>query len=677
MLRHSRIEDILEIVIENPPVNALGASVRRALFDAIDQAEKDALVRVLLIRGGGKLFSAGADISEFDRPEEEPGLSTLVDRIEDCAKPVVAVLHGQCLGGGLEVAMGCHFRIAASSTRLALPEVTLGLLPGAGGTQRLPRLVGAAAAVNMIATGAAITAQEAQASGLIDRLVDDAEFAAAALDYARTLVAPRRTRDLPVVTTADEVDAHVAANARKFGGLEAHKACIEAVKAATCQLFAQGLALEKSLFEKLVKSDQARALQHAFFAERRAATIADLPRDTAKRPIAQIGVIGAGTMGTGIAVNFLLAGLPVTLVEKGASALQRGVDTIARTFASGVAKGKMTADQEQRANSLLAPTIAFDDLSGSDLIIEAVFEDMTIKKEIFSTLDRIAKPGAILASNTSFLDINEMAGVTKRPEDVVGLHFFSPANIMKLVEVIQGARTGQDVLATCMGLAKRIGKAPVLSGVCYGFIGNRMLLPRLDQARQLLLEGATIAQIDAVSTRLGLPIGPLQMIDLAGVDIGWHRDPTRIDNLNDALCAKGRLGQKSGSGYYDYDERRRPVSSPEVDAIVQQFRADAGIVPRAISDDEIMVRTVYIMINEAALILEEGIAQRASDIDTVWMLGFGWPRWTGGPLWWATQTGIGSIIDGLERHRDHFGPFFAVAESLKKGSSRYQPFYPA
>ena len=677
MLSHSRIEDILEIIIENPPVNALGASVRRALFEAIDQAEQDAQVRVVLIRGGGKMFSAGADISEFDRPEEEPGLSAMVDRIEACTKPVVAVLHGQCLGGGLEVAMGCHYRIAARSTRLALPEVTLGLLPGAGGTQRLPRLVGAVAAVDMIATGAAMTAQDALEHGLIDRLVDDADIAAAARDYARTLAAPRRTGDLPVTATAEEIDGHVAANARKFGGLDAHRACVEAVKAATTQPFAQGLALEKSLFHQLVQSDQARALQHAFFAERRAATIADLPKDTPRRAIAQVGVIGAGTMGTGIAMNFLLAGLPVTLVEKDAGALQRGVDTIAKTFAASVTKGKMTADQERRANGLLAPTVAFDDLGASDLIIEAVFEDMAIKKELFGTLDRIAKPGAILASNTSFLDIDEMAAVTKRPQDVVGLHFFSPANIMKLVEVIQGAKTGQDVLATCMDLARRIGKAPVLSGVCYGFIGNRMLLPRLDQAKQLLLEGATIAQIDAVSTRLGLPIGPLQMIDLAGVDIGWHRDPSRIDNLNDALCAKGRLGQKSGGGYYDYDERRRPVSSPEVDAIVAQFRADAGIIPRAISDEEILVRTVTIMINEAALILEEGIAQRASDIDTVWMLGFGWPRWTGGPLWWATRTGIDGIIEGLERHRDRFGPSFAIADSLNKGSSRYQPFYPA
>ncbi|MEC3909536.1 3-hydroxyacyl-CoA dehydrogenase NAD-binding domain-containing protein [Sphingobium sp. CR2-8] len=677
MLSFKRTDDICEIIFENPPVNAFGASLRKALLEAVNRAEDDALIRVVLLRGVGKMFSAGADISEFDRPEEAPGLSELVDRIEACSKPVLGVLHGQCLGGGLEVAMGCHYRIAARSTRIALPEVTLGLLPGAGGTQRLPRLIGAIAALDMIVTGAPISAQEGEALGLIDQLADDQELASVALEYARTLSTPRRTGDRAVAASADEVDAYVAANPRKYGGLEADKACVEAVKAATHEPFAQGLALEKSLFDRLVKSDQARALQHAFFAERRAATIADLPKDMPKRSIGQVGVIGAGTMGTGIAMNFLIAGIPVILVEKQADALQRGVETIARTFASSVAKGKMKADQEGRANALLTPTIAFDALSACDLIIEAVFEDMAVKKDIFRTLDQIAKPGAILASNTSFLDIDEMAAVTQRPDDVVGLHFFSPANIMKLIEVIKGAQTGQDVLATCMDLARRIGKAPVLSGVCYGFIGNRMLLPRLDQAKQLLLEGATIAQIDSVSIRLGLPVGPLQMIDLAGVDIGWHRDPSRIDNLNDALCASGRLGQKSGAGYYDYDDRRRPVCSPAVDAIIQQFRAEAGIEPRPVSDEEILVRTVHIMINEAALILEEGIAQRASDIDTVWMLGFGWPRWTGGPLWWAQQKGVDGIVEDLERHRGSFDPSFAVAKSLKKGSQNYQPFYPA
>ena len=577
------------------------------------------------------------------------------------------------LGGGLEVALGAHYRIATAKAKLGLPEVALGLLPGAGGTQRLPRLIGAEAALEMIVSGTPIAAIQAAKIGLIDKLADEAELAAEALALARTAKTPRRVGDVIVSADPALFDRFAEVNARKIKSLHAPAACIEAVKAATELPLDAGQQKERALFAELVESDQSKALRHAFFAERTAARIDGVPKGLPLRTIATVGVIGAGTMGGGIAMNFLSAGIPVTIVEMAQDALDRGTELIRRNYEATAAKGRITAEQVDQAMGLLSPTLDFDALATCDLIIEAVYENMDVKKDIFARLDRIAKPGAMLASNTSYLSIDEIAMATSRPEDVLGLHFFSPANIMKLVEVVRGENTAPDALATGMDLARRIGKVPVVSGVCFGFIGNRMLEPRLLGAIDMLVAGATPEQVDRVSTVFGMPMGPLQMIDLAGVDIGWHRDPTRIESVRDALNAAGRWGQKAGAGFYDYDEKRRPAPSAAAQAIVEDFRARAGIAPRAISDEEILTRTLYVMINEGAKILDEGIAQRASDIDVVWMHGYGWPRHTGGPIFWANQIGLTTIVDALEKYRDLLGEDFALSPLLAACAAEGRP----
>lgn len=661
-------EDVLEIIIANAPVNALGAAVRSALAQAIDAAQADDQVKVILLRGAGKLFSAGADITEFDQPPTGCALPAIIDTVEASSKPIVAAIHGTALGGGLELALGCHYRLATPSAKMGLPEVSLGILPGAGGTQRLPRLVGLDAALAMIVSGSPVDASSALAMGLVDRLVDEEDFPAAAIAYARILDGPRRTRDKQVAHDAGAFERFAAANARRIETLDAPKACIEAVKASAELPFDEGLALERRLFEELVTGAQAKALRHAFFAERAAGKIADLPADTPRRPIAKVGVIGAGTMGGGISMNFLSAGIGVTIVEMTSDALDRGVGLMRANYEASARKGRLTNEQVEQAMNLLTPTLEFDGLGDCDLIIEAVYENMEVKKEIFARLDAIAKPGAILASNTSYLSIDEIASATNRPADVLGLHFFSPANIMKLVEVVRGEATAEDVLATGMQLARSIGKVPVVARVCYGFIGNRMLIPRQDNAYAMLLEGATPEQIDRVHTDFGMPMGPLQMIDLAGVDIGWHRDTNRIESLQDALCAAGRWGQKTKAGFYDYDEKRKPTPSPAVAEIIAEFRDRAGIEARAISDDEIVARTLYTMVNEGAKLLEEGIAQRASDIDVVWLYGYGWPRHKGGPMFWADEIGLTTVVQGLERYADRLGGDFAIAPLLAQQS---------
>ena len=661
-------EDVLEIIIANAPVNALGAAVRGALSQAIDAAQGDDQVKVILLRGAGKLFSAGADISEFDQPPTGCALPAIIDTIEASSKPIVAAIHGTALGGGLELALGCHYRLATPSAKMGLPEVSLGILPGAGGTQRLPRLVGLDAALAMIVSGSPVDASSALAMGLVDRLVDEEDFPAAAISYARILDAPRRTRDRQVADDAGAFDRFAAANARRIETLDAPKACIAAVKASVELPIDEGLALERKLFAELVTGAQAKALRHAFFAERAAGKIADLPADTPRRPIAKVGVIGAGTMGGGISMNFLSAGIGVTIVEMTREALDRGVGLMRANYEASARKGRLTIEEVEQAMGLLAPTLEFEALGDCDLIIEAVYENMEVKKEIFARLDAIAKPGAILASNTSYLSIDEIASATSRPADVLGLHFFSPANIMKLVEVVRGEATADDVLATGMQLARSIGKVPVVARVCYGFIGNRMLIPRQDNAYAMLLEGATPEQIDRVHTDFGMPMGPLQMIDLAGVDIGWHRDVDRIESLQDALCAAGRWGQKTKAGFYDYDEKRKPTPSPAVAEIIDEFRARAGMVARAISDEEIVARTLYTMVNEGAKLLEEGIAQRASDIDIVWLYGYGWPRHKGGPMFWADEIGLTTVVQGLERYADRIGEDFSTAPLLARQS---------
>jgi 3-hydroxyacyl-CoA dehydrogenase len=656
-------DDVLEIVLNNPPVNALSATLRQALDRGIAAAQTDANVRAIVIRGAGKLFSGGADITEFGRPPIEPMLPALADRIEASAKPVVAAIHGTCFGGGMEVALACHYRIATPAAKFGLPEVKLGLLPGAGGTQRLPRLIGAPAALDMIVSGEPVSSKKAEALGLVDRVVDENQLAQEAIAFAREIAAqrPRRTGERSVLAVPDEFERFIADNARKIRGRDAPAACIEAIKAATEVPLADGLALERSLFTKLLDGAQSHALRHLFFAERAAAKIDGIAKDILLRPTTRMGVIGAGTMGGGISMNFLSAGIPVTIVDMTQDALDRGVATIRKNYEATASKGRMTVGQVNQAMALLEPTLDFGALAACDVIIEAVYENMAVKKQIFVRLDTIAKPGAILASNTSYLDIDDIAAATARPQDVVGLHFFSPANVMKLVEVVRGAVTAADVLATAMSLVKRINKIAVVARVCHGFIGNRMLIPRQDQAAALLLEGATPSQVDRVHTAFGMPMGPFQMSDLAGVDIGWHRDVKRIESIKDALCAQGRWGQKTKAGFYDYDEKRNPTPSTVTAAIIERFRSAAGITPRLIGDEEIVVRTLYTMVNEAGKILEEGIAQRASDIDVVYAFGYGWPTVTGGPMFWADSIGLATLVDGLERYRERLGPHFSAA----------------
>jgi 3-hydroxyacyl-CoA dehydrogenase len=666
MIQQTRHDDVLELVIDNPPVNAMGQAIRQGLADALKAAEADDGVHAIVIRGGGTLFSGGADITEFSKPPMEPGLPQLVDAIEACAKPVVAAITGTCFGGGLEVALGCHYRVATASAKLGLPEVKLGILPGAGGTQRLPRVVGIEAALGMIVSGDPIGGGQAAKIGLVDKLVDEAVLSNEAVAFARTVDGPRRTGDRTATAEPGVFEKFATENARRIKGLDAPKACIEAVKLSTELPLAEGLERERDFFMRLVQGDQSKAMRHVFFAERAAAKIDGLPKDTQLRTVAKVGVIGAGTMGGGISMNFLSAGIPVTIVEMAQDALDRGTGVMRKNYEATAAKGRLTAEQVERAMGLLSPSLDFAALADCDLIIEAVYENMDVKKEIFTRLDGIAKPGAMLASNTSYLSIDEIAAVTSRPADVLGLHFFSPANVMQLVEVVRGAKTAPDALATAMALARKIRKVPVVAGVCYGFIGNRMLIPRQREANALLLEGATPEQVDRVHTRFGMPMGPFQMADLAGVDIGWHRDPSRIESLQDALCAENRWGQKTKAGFYDYDEKRKPTPSPVVAGIIDRFRAQAGTEQREITDEEITVRTLYTMVNEGAKILEEGIAQRASDIDVVWVYGYGWPRHVGGPMFWADTIGVKTVLDGLERFSDRLGDGFEVSPLLRR-----------
>ncbi|ANC85648.1 3-hydroxyacyl-CoA dehydrogenase NAD-binding domain-containing protein [Sphingomonas sp. NIC1] len=665
-IRTERHDDVLVIISDNPPVNALGAAVRQGLEAAIKEGVADASIAAMVIRCDGRTFFAGADITEFGKPMVEPGLPTVVDMIEASTKPIVAAIHGTALGGGCEVALGCHYRVAVPSAKLGTPEVKLGLLPGAGGTQRLPRIAGVAMALEMTAKGDPISAKKAQEAGLIDKIVGEDSLEADAIAFANEVKAKRpipRASERTVQPDPDAVAAFEKANGRRFRGFDAPAANIACVVKATETSFADGIAFERQEFMKLMMGNQSAAQRHIFFAERQAAKIDDVPADTVKRPIKRVGVIGAGTMGGGIAMNFLSAGIPVTIVEMAQEALDRGTGVIRKNYEATAAKGRMKPEQVEAAMGALTPTLDFDALGECDLIIEAVYENMDVKKEIFTRLDSIAKPGAILASNTSYLDIDEIAAVTKRPQDVVGMHFFSPANVMKLLEVVRGAKTAPDVLATVMDLAKKIKKVAVVAGVTYGFIGNRMLMPRQVEANKLLLEGATPEQIDRVHVAFGMPMGPFQMADLAGVDIGWHRDPNRIENVRDALAAEGRWGQKKQAGFYDYDEKRNPTPSPRVAEIIQEWRDKTGTPQHEVTDEEIVERTLYTMVNEGALILEEGKAQRASDVDVVWIYGYGWPVYRGGPMFWAQSEGLGKIVAGLEKHG------FTAAKSLKDAAA--------
>ncbi len=673
--------DVLIVLSNNPPVNALGHAVRQGLVDAIEQADADDSVKAVVIACEGQTFFAGADVSEFGTPKafEQPVLPQVVDRIEACTKPVVAAIHGTALGGGLEVALSCHYRVAVPSAKLGTPEVKLGLLPGAGGTQRLPRVAGVRQALEMCATGNPIGASQGFACGLIDRLIEG-ELIPHAVAYAeevrdiRPLPKSSKRQDKLNECNPETFESFVKENGRKFRGFDAPLKNVEAVKIACEKPYSEGVLEERRMFMELMSGTQAKAQQYFFFAERKAAKIEGLAEDVQPRSVRKVGVIGAGTMGGGISMNFLSAGIPVTIVEMGREALDRGAGLMRKNYEATASKGRMTTEQVEKAMGILNPTLDFEALAECDLIIEAVYENMDVKKEVFGRLDKIAKPGAILASNTSYLDINEIAASISRPGDVVGMHFFSPANVMKLLEVVRGDKTAPDVLLTAMQIGKKIRKVPVVAGVCHGFIGNRMLMPRQIEASKLLLEGATPEQVDRVHVEFGMPMGPFQMADLAGVDIGWHRDPNRIENVRDALCAIDRWGQKKGAGFYDYDEKRRPTPSPVVQQIIEDFAKKQGVERRQISDEEIVERTLYTMVNEGAKILEEGIAQRASDIDVVWVYGYGWPVYRGGPMFWADTVGAPAIVEGLKRQQERMKPEFSFSKLLLDKAERGERF---
>jgi 3-hydroxyacyl-CoA dehydrogenase len=651
-VRYAVENGVAVLRIVNPPVNALGAAVRSGLVDALRRAEADTGVAAIVIAAEGRTFSGGADITEFGKPPVPPLLPDLIDMLDGMQKPVVAAINGAALGGGLELALGCHARIAAPAARLGLPEVKLGLLPGAGGTQRLPRLIGAAPALKIMAEGNPVGAEEARTLGLIDA-VEAGDLIATACATAKTLLGKplRRTRELSNLGQRDAFEGAAAALAKRDPDNPSVAAIIEAVRATFETDFAQGLALERAAFVRLVQNDRSKALRYAFFAEREAAHVAGLPAGTAARPVVRAAVIGAGTMGGGIAMCFANAGIPVTVIETDAAALQRGLGRVDDTYGFSIKRGSLTPEARTQRMALIAGKVGLEAAADADIVIEAVFEEMDLKKQVFAQLGQIAKPGAVLATNTSYLDVNEIAAASGRPADVLGMHFFSPANVMRLLEVVRGAATAPDALATAVQIGAKIGKVPVVVGVCYGFCGNRMLAARGVEAERLLLEGALPQDLDKAIVDFGFRMGPCAMNDLAGIDVGWRirRAIGKRAPVADALYEAGRLGQKNGRGYYRYAEGdRTPQPDPEVTALIEKISRDLGMARRPIAAEEIVERLIYPMINEGARILEEGIAARPGDIDVVWLYGYGWPAWRGGPMFYADHIGLDRIMTRLE-----------------------------
>ena len=682
-----RDNDIGVIRIHYPPVNALGQGVREGLQRCLQEALADDQIKAVIVTGEGKTFPAGADIREFGKPPQPPALPDVINEYEASSKPVIAAIHGTALGGGLEVALGCDYRVALDSARLGLPEVKLGLLPGAGGTQRLPRLVGIEAALDMIVGGNPVKAAAAKALGLVDEVVSG-DLLEGALAFARNVIdekAPlRRLCDLPIPgdSGADVFARFEQSIARRQRGFKAPFHCIKAVQAAAELPFEQGLQRERELFVELLLSPESAAQRHVFFAEREVAKVPGLDKDTPRRDINTVAVIGAGTMGGGIAMNFANAGIPVKMLEVKQEALEKGLAVIRRNYENTAKKGRITAEQVEQRMALIQPTLSYDELGDVDLVIEAVFENMDVKKAVFSELDRVCKPGAILATNTSTLDVDRIASFTQRPQDVMGMHFFSPANVMKLLENVRGEKTADDVIATVMDLSRRIGKVGVLVGVCHGFVGNRMLHKRQAEAIKLVNEGASPQQVDKVLFDLGFPMGPFAMSDLAGMDVGYRireelrkEDPANAParNWTDELVEAGRLGQKTQAGVFDYKEGdRTPVPSPDVDGIIEQYRSDNGITPRAISDQEILERCMYVMVNEGAKILEEGIAARPLDVDVIWIYGYGFPVYRGGVMFWADQVGVKKFHDKISEIYQRTGdpvwkPSARLAELAEQG----------
>ena len=663
---------IAVVTVNSPPVNALSANVRTGIAEAVQKAGADAAVKAVVIHCAGRTFIAGADITEFGKPPKGVPLNEVNAILEACPKPVVAAIHGTALGGGLELALSCHYRVAVPSAKLGLPEVKLGLVPGAGGTQRLPRLVGIERALEVIAFGEPMKAAEAATHGLVDAVVGEGSLRADAIAFAQKLVAEaaplKKVRDRSDKLNADAgvFAAFRKANARKFRGFEAPEACIQCVEAAVSMPFDAGLKFERDTIMRLMVGTQSLAQRHVFFAERQAAKIPDVPDDTPTRTIAKVGIIGAGTMGGGIAMNFVNVGIPVTIVEAKQEDLDRGLSVIRKNYENTAKRGRLTmADVETRMGRF-TPSMDFAALADCDLVIEAVFENMAIKKEVFGKLDSIVKKGAILATNTSYLDVNEIAAATSRPEDVIGMHFFSPANVMRLLEVVRGDKTAKDVIATAMGLAKTIGKVGVLVGVCHGFVGNRMLAQRQREATKLILEGAMPWDVDRVLYDFGLPMGPFAMSDLAGLDIGWSRETSKGETVREILCEMDRRGQKTGAGFYDYDEARNAKPSGITEKVILDLAAKKGINRRPISDEEILQRCVYPMINEGAKILEEGKAIRASDIDTVWVNGYGWPVYRGGPMFYGDTIGLAEVLKVMKGFEDLHGADFKPSALLEK-----------
>ena len=669
------IENVGVLTLNSPPVNALSANVREGLDIGIKKAIENNDVQAIVIICEGRTFIAGADISEFGKEPKGPSLFEVQDIMENSSKPVIAAIHGTALGGGLEVALTCHYRIAVKSAKCGLPEVNLGLLPGAGGTQRLPRLVGVEQALKMVTSGLHLPAEQCLQNGLIDKLANNDDLLNDSISFAKEII--EENRPLKKVRDIDEKVKAARGNdelfqkfrksiERKTRGFLAPEYNIQCIEAAVNKPFDEGIKVERDLFIKLISGNQSAAQRYFFFAQRQVAKIPDIPKETELLDINKVGIIGAGTMGGGIAMNFANAGIPVTIIEQNQERLDKGIGIIRKNYENTAAKGRISLEDVDKRMQFIDGNISIDSLSDKDLIIEAVFENMDLKKEIFSKLDLIAKDSAILATNTSALNINEIAETTKRPESVIGLHFFSPANVMRLLEIVRGEKTSKQIIATSMGLAKTIGKTAALVGVCPGFVGNRILAQRQREANKLILEGALPWEIDDALFDFGFPMGPFAMSDLAGLDIGWDKETSRSETIRDILCENGRFGQKSGKGFYIYDENRNKLPDSDVEKIIQEFADNKQIKRREIEKDEILKRCLYPMINEGFKILDEGMAIRASDIDIIWINGYGWPIYEGGPMFYGNLIGYDKILSWLQDMEKEHGSDFSPSPYLEK-----------
>ena len=668
-------ENIAILTLNSPPVNALSANVREGLDIGIKAAIANNNVEAIVLICDGRTFIAGADISEFGKEPKGPSLFEVQEELENSPKPIIAAIHGTALGGGLEVALTCHYRIAVPSAKCGLPEVSLGLLPGAGGTQRLPRLVGVEQALKMVTSGTHLSADKCLKSGLIDKMASENQLLEDSTSFAKEIIA--NNRPLKKVRDMDEKVIAARGNdqlfsdfrksiARKTRGFLAPEYNIQCIEAAVNKSFEEGIKVERDLFLKLVTGNQSAAQRYFFFSQRQVAKIPDIPRETEKLKINEVGIIGAGTMGGGIAMNFANADIPVTIVEQNQERLDKGIGIIRKNYENTASKGRISIEDVEKRMSLINGDVSINSLSEKDLIIEAVFENMDLKKEIFSKLNTVAKNGAILATNTSGLDINEIASTTDRPENVIGLHFFSPANVMKLLEVVRGEKTSNEVIATSMAMAKSIGKIAALVGVCPGFVGNRILAQRQREANKLILEGALPWDIDDALFDFGFPMGPFAMSDLAGLDIGWNKETSRGETIREKLCENDRFGQKSGKGFYIYDENRNKSSDPEVEELIINFAQEKQIKRRSINKEEIIERCLYPMINEGFKILEEGMAIRASDIDIIWINGYGWPVYEGGPMFYGNLIGFEKILEWLKKMEEEYGTDFTPSPYLEK-----------